>query len=269
MFGPEWTSLALEDIARFLRTVDEGEGLLWEAKGTQVHPGEIRKQVCGFANSHDGGYLILGARWAKADLEWSLDGVSFDGEPTLWISDVIQSGVRPLPRFDVVGWPVDDERHVAVVRADPTPTPPCNANGTVYERVAGATVSVRDPQRLAELFGRGDQARTSAELLATNAALRLLDRGRQVDGYRDMRHTFATWSLAAGMSIFTLARRMGTSVPVIDATYGHLAIDADGNDRELLDAYDEARGHVVGTNSGEDEEMNFPENNETAPERGF
>lgn len=49
----------------------------------------------------------------------------------------------------------------------------------------------------------------------------------------DMRHTFATWSLAAGMSIFTLARRMGTSVPVIDATYGHLATDADGNDREL------------------------------------
>ena len=51
-----------------------------------------------------------------------------------------------------------------------------------------------------------------------------------------MRHTFATWSLAAGMSIFVLARRMGTSVPVIDATYGHLARDADGNDRELLDA---------------------------------
>jgi integrase len=25
----------------------------------------------------------------------------------------------------------------------------------------------------------------------------------------DMRHTFATWSLAAGMNIFTLARRMG------------------------------------------------------------
>ena len=73
-----------------------------------------------------------------------------------------------------------------------------------------------------------------------------------------MRHTFATWSLAAGMSIFILARRMGTSVPVIDATYGHLARDADGNDRELLDAYDEARGHVVGTDSGEDEESNRP-----------
>ncbi len=66
----------------------------------------------------------------------------------------------------------------------------------------------------------------------------------------DMRHTFATWSLAAGMSIFTLARRMGTSVQMIDATYGHLAHDAEDQDRGLLDAYDAAtngRGHVVGT----------------------
>lgn len=67
-----------------------------------------------------------------------------------------------------------------------------------------------------------------------------------------MRHTFATWSLAAGMSIFTLSRRMGTSVQMIDATYGHLASDADDYDRGLLDAYDEAEaasGHVVGTMS--------------------
>ena len=63
-----------------------------------------------------------------------------------------------------------------------------------------------------------------------------------------MRHTFATWSLAAGMSIFTLARRMGTSVQMIDSTYGHLAQDAEDQDRGLLDAYD-ARGHVVGTTS--------------------
>lgn len=69
----------------------------------------------------------------------------------------------------------------------------------------------------------------------------------------DMRHTFATWSLAAGMSIFTLARRMGTSVQVIDATYGHLARDADDHDRGLLDAYDEACGHVVGTDDAEEQ----------------
>jgi integrase len=68
----------------------------------------------------------------------------------------------------------------------------------------------------------------------------------------DMRHTFATWSLAAGMSIFTLARRMGTSVQMIDKTYGHLAQDAEDQDCGLLDAYDtasDARGHVVGTTS--------------------
>jgi integrase len=66
----------------------------------------------------------------------------------------------------------------------------------------------------------------------------------------DMRHTFATCSLAAGMSIFTLACRMGTSVQMIDATYGHLAHDAEDQDRGLLDAYDAStngRGHVVGT----------------------
>ena len=59
----------------------------------------------------------------------------------------------------------------------------------------------------------------------------------------DMRHTFATCSLAAGMSIFTLARRMGTSVQMIDATYGHLARDAEDQDRDGLDAYDNANGH--------------------------
>ncbi len=56
----------------------------------------------------------------------------------------------------------------------------------------------------------------------------------------DMRHTFATWSLAAGMSIFTLSRRMGTSVKMIDRTYGHLVAGADTYERELLDAFDAA-----------------------------
>jgi integrase len=73
-----------------------------------------------------------------------------------------------------------------------------------------------------------------------------------------MRHTFATWSLAAGMSIFTLARRMGTSVQVIDATYGHLARDADDQDRALLEAFDAANdgnGHAVGTDSADDDQL--------------
>jgi integrase len=55
-----------------------------------------------------------------------------------------------------------------------------------------------------------------------------------------MRHTYAAWSLAAGVNIYTLARRMGTSVKEIDSTYGHFARDAEDQERELLDAYDVA-----------------------------
>jgi integrase len=88
----------------------------------------------------------------------------------------------------------------------------------------------------------------------------------------DMRHTFATWSLAAGMSIFTLSRRMGTSVRMIDATYGHLVRDAEDHDRGLLDAYDaadEQRGHAVGTNPAELHVRADPEHEKAPPGRGF
>src|SRR5512132_583755 len=54
----------------------------------------------------------------------------------------------------------------------------------------------------------------------------------------DLRHTYATFSLAAGVSLFTLSRRMGTSVEMIDRTYGHLAPDAEEYERGLLDKYD-------------------------------
>ena len=39
----------------------------------------------------------------------------------------------------------------------------------------------------------------------------------------DLRHTFATNALAAGISLYELARFMGTSVRMIDQTYGHPA----------------------------------------------
>jgi hypothetical protein len=42
---------------------------------------------------------------------------------------------------------------------------------------------------------------------------------------------------------------------MIDATYGHLARDAEDQDRGLLDAYDTAngRGHAVGTDSADED----------------
>ena len=66
----------------------------------------------------------------------------------------------------------------------------------------------------------------------------------------DLRHTYATWSLAAGVSLFALARRMGTSVEMIDRTYGHLAPDAEDYERGLLDEFDAREVAVVGSRSG-------------------
>jgi hypothetical protein len=51
-----------------------------------------------------------------------------------------------------------------------------------------------------------------------------------------MRHTFATEALAAGVSIFELARLMGTSVAMIDRRYGHLARDSEASIRARLEA---------------------------------
>ena len=50
-----------------------------------------------------------------------------------------------------------------------------------------------------------------------------------------MRHTYASFALDAGVSIFELARLMGTSVKVIDSTYGHLVRDSFDRVRTALE----------------------------------
>ena len=56
----------------------------------------------------------------------------------------------------------------------------------------------------------------------------------------DCRHTFASWAIAGGVQLFYLARIMGTSVQMIDQTYGHLLPDSEEYLRGLLDQYDNA-----------------------------
>jgi integrase len=53
----------------------------------------------------------------------------------------------------------------------------------------------------------------------------------------DLRHTFATFALAAGISTFDLSRYMGTSLTMIDRHYGHLARDARRHAIDLLDTH--------------------------------
>ena len=49
--------------------------------------------------------------------------------------------------------------------------------------------------------------------------------------------TYASFSIAAGVSLFELARFMGTSVDQIDKTYGHLLPDSLDRTRSALDAF--------------------------------
>jgi integrase len=66
-----------------------------------------------------------------------------------------------------------------------------------------------------------------------------------------MRHTFASFAIAAGIPTFEIARMMGTSVLQIEKTYGHLLADAVERGRTALDAFDAksdaAFGHLSDT----------------------
>jgi len=53
----------------------------------------------------------------------------------------------------------------------------------------------------------------------------------------DLRHTFATFAVRAGISTFDLSRYMGASLTMIDRHYGHLAGDGREHAIRLLDSY--------------------------------
>ena len=59
-----------------------------------------------------------------------------------------------------------------------------------------------------------------------------------------MRHTYASMSIAAGVSLFELSRLIGTSPAMIDKTYGHMLPDALARARSALNEFVWAqRGH--------------------------
>lgn len=178
IFGNEWADLTLEDVKAFLdRSDDKDEPLVWEAKGTRFDKKELRRQVCAFANGHEVGYLILGADQPTGATEWTVDGVPIEGEPRPAITDAIvdvDGGVRPRPDFDIVAVLEAPKGHVVIVEIQPTSTPPCLTNGTVYERLPGKTQVVRDPLILAGLYSRGDAAKRDAQARADRAAMTLV-----------------------------------------------------------------------------------------------
>src|SRR5581483_11898686 len=57
-----------------------------------------------------------------------------------------------------------------------------------------------------------------------------------IRGLYDLRHTYATFALRAGVPLFAVSRFMGTSIAMIDLHYGHLANDSREHAVALLDA---------------------------------
>ena len=53
-----------------------------------------------------------------------------------------------------------------------------------------------------------------------------------------MRHTFASFAIAAGIATVEIARMMGTSIEQIEKTYGHLLPDAIDRAQAALAAFD-------------------------------
>jgi len=66
-----------------------------------------------------------------------------------------------------------------------------------------------------------------------------------------LQHTFISECIAAGIATFEIARVAGTSVLMIEKTYGHLLPDALERARGALDAFD-AREEVFGQRTGSD-----------------
>lgn len=164
ILADRWSQLSLEDLQAFVGEADD-EGLTWEAKSdgtSRLHPGSIRKSVCGFSNTDRGGYLILGM--ARDEGAWALPGFAPPhDEPDTWISSVIHGGVDPVPRIEIQTFGVDGGRFASVVRVWPVSVPPAMTNGIVYERVSGQTLPVTESAQLHRLFQRGATALERAQ----------------------------------------------------------------------------------------------------------
>ncbi|MGH3040868.1 MAG: AlbA family DNA-binding domain-containing protein [Gaiellaceae bacterium] len=190
LLGPPLHELAIEDVERFLADA-EGEPLLWEAKGTKLNKGAVRKAIGAFANGLETAYLILGAEETVDG--WALSGFEFPDDPPAWVSAVVHDNLRPAPRVDVHTLAVGNGRSVAIVEVPPIATPPCVNQGSVFERVSGRTIPVEDPMRLAELYRRGQRARDGALGNSVAAAEHMI-------GERAFRPSRARFALAVSLA---------------------------------------------------------------------
>jgi integrase len=95
---------------------------------------------------------------------------------------------------------------------------PASENPTLFPNARGGRIDFR-------IFGRKHWK--PAQIKAGIEPLR---------GLYDLRHTYATFALRAGVPVFAVSRFMGSSIAMIDRHYGHLAHDSREHAVSLLDA---------------------------------
>lgn len=130
VFDVPWSTARRQHVEALLSDARD-EALSWEAKadrkGDRLGRHHVAKTVCGFANSRDGGYLIVGA--AKQHAGFHVVGIEEppwgEGDAGEWLDSTIAASVRPRPWYDVRV--LAGEPFLAVVAVDPVPDPPVKA----------------------------------------------------------------------------------------------------------------------------------------------
>jgi integrase len=88
-----------------------------------------------------------------------------------------------------------------------------------------------------------------------------------IRGLYDVRHTYATFALRAGVPVFAVSRFIGSSIAMIDRHYGHLARDSHVHAVSLLDALAFERAVDAGWWTSNRSRTNALTNSDSQPHR--
>jgi integrase len=109
----------------------------------------------------------------------------------------------------------------------------------------GATLRIRRTISAGEIVELAKTSRSRREVPLSDRALAALDElPRRLDSLYMLRSTFASNSLAAGVTVFELARLMGTSVAMIERHYGTLLEGAGADIARRLSAFEAKQGRA-------------------------
>lgn len=205
--------------------------------------------------------------WAVVEMIAAELGTARDGGAIALVG--AGTGLRPEELFGLDWSDIDLKRRVLTVQRVYAKTAKGRVEIKPYGKTDGSTRAVPLRARVVDAFreipgrrsGAVFQGRDGARVLLNNWRDRNWDPAIEAAGLPkvgeerhpvpySLRHTYAAWSLRAGVNIYALAQRMGTSVLQIQKTYGHLTSDADDYERTLLDAWDIAGDVVIADADG-------------------